>query len=219
MDLLLFQTKAMVLFFRNNCRTAVEWYSNSRPMYDNQTTSTESHDVLGLVYVGHVKPNKGVLDLVTAVKQLPDDSQITVTFYGPLQDGVKASDLTTNKSRYCGLIPNDQVNTTLATFDALVLPTKYQGEGYPGVIIEAFGAGLPVISTKWQAIPEIVNDNNGILVEPGDSCALAAAMKRLADSPDELRRLSRGARESKHDFDADAWADVFVDHVKRLVTK
>jgi len=67
---------------------------------------------------------------------------------------------------------------TIQKYDVLILPTFYQGEGYPGVIIEAYSLGLPVITTNWKAIPEIVeNRKTGLLIEPRSTAALVDAMK------------------------------------------
>ena len=82
----------------------------------------------------------------------------------------------------------------LAQHDALVLPTYHAGEGLPGSIIEAFQHGLPVIATRWRAIPELVIPAvNGLLVEPRDVTALAQAMQRLATEPALFVELRDGA--------------------------
>jgi glycosyltransferase involved in cell wall biosynthesis len=65
-------------------------------------------------------------------------------------------------------------------------------------------AGLPIIATRIGTIPEMVNPENAILIEPGDSEALTEAIARIARS-DELRtrmgrESARLAREN-HDFD------------------
>ena len=53
----------------------------------------------------------------------------------------------------------------ISEYDALVLPTYYDTEGHPGVLIEAMHAGVPVISTQVRTFPELVtNGSNGFLV-------------------------------------------------------
>ena len=45
----------------------------------------------------------------------------------------------------------------------------HRGEGYPGIIIESFGVGVPVIAFDWRSIGELIrNGENGILLPPGD---------------------------------------------------
>lgn len=53
-------------------------------------------------------------------------------------------------------------------------------EGIPVVLMEAMASGLPVVSTAISGIPELVDRESGILVEPADATALADALTRLA---------------------------------------
>ena len=77
----------------------------------------------------------------------------------------------------------------------LILPTFFKGEGYPGVIVEAFSLGLPVISTNWRCIPELItNDVNGYLVEAKSYEDLKGAVEAIGS--DNYNRLSKGAIDS-----------------------
>lgn len=81
----------------------------------------------------------------------------------------------------------------LAVTDAVVLPSMQ--EGMPLVLIEAMHAGFPVVATAVGSVPEVVADGvTGLLVEPGDEVALAAALRRLAASPALRERLGRAGR-------------------------
>src|SRR6185369_923370 len=91
--------------------------------------------------------------------------------------------------RYRGFLSHADVNRKLWEYDCLVLPTFHPGEGYPGVIAEAFAHGLPVIATRWLAIPEIVDERCGILIEPGNVRELLAAMKTLHRDSSLWRKL------------------------------
>ena len=71
------------------------------------------------------------------------------------------------------------VDSQLAQMDLFVLPSLF-GEGLPMVLLEAMSAGLPVISTRVEGIPEAVRDGReGLLAEPGDANELAAAIGRV----------------------------------------
>jgi glycosyltransferase involved in cell wall biosynthesis len=76
--------------------------------------------------------------------------------------------------------------------DLFVLPTEY--EGYGMAVAEALACGLPVVSTATGAIADLVADEAGWLVPPGDEVALAAALSCLVDDRDRLAVLARGAR-------------------------
>jgi glycosyltransferase involved in cell wall biosynthesis len=58
--------------------------------------------------------------------------------------------------------------------------------------IEALSAGLPVVTTRLGAAPEIIDDSCGVLVPPADPAALAAALRRLVENPGLRARLGRG---------------------------
>lgn len=75
--------------------------------------------------------------------------------------------------------------------DAFVLPTLY--EGYGMVVAEALARGLPVISTPTGAIADLVTDDVGILVPPGDVDGWCDALRRLFD-PEVRAGLAAGAR-------------------------
>jgi glycosyltransferase involved in cell wall biosynthesis len=62
----------------------------------------------------------------------------------------------------------------------MLFPTYWQGEGFPGAIIDAFVSGVPVIASDWNMNREIIiHEKNGLLVPPGDAMSLALAMKRM----------------------------------------
>lgn len=82
-------------------------------------------------------------------------------------------------------------------------------EGFGIVLLEAMLAGLPVVATRTSAVPEIVVDaETGILVEPGDSEALAAAIDRLLGDPGLVRSLGNAGLARAHsEFSVAGMAD------------
>lgn len=82
----------------------------------------------------------------------------------------------TDRVRFTGLLQGKALADELASGDFFVLPSHYETGGI--VLLEAMACGLPVVATKVGALPEIVNEDNGILVPPGDITALADAMEQ-----------------------------------------
>jgi glycosyltransferase involved in cell wall biosynthesis len=77
-------------------------------------------------------------------------------------------------------------------FDCMVLPSLT--EGTPNAVLEAMSMQIPTIASSVGGVPDLIADErNGLLVEPGDSGALAAAMSRVLRSPQLCRQLMEGA--------------------------
>jgi len=77
---------------------------------------------------------------------------------------------------------------------ATVLALPSHSEGSPNVLLEAMAAGVPVAATAVGGVPEIsINEENALLVPPGQPALLAAALRRLLDEPGLRRRLAANA--------------------------
>jgi glycosyltransferase involved in cell wall biosynthesis len=78
---------------------------------------------------------------------------------------------------------------------ALVLPSRSEGMGR--VVVEALCRGRPVVATRVGGIPDLVRGGeNGLLVEPGDTRALADALVRILTDQELAERLAARTRES-----------------------
>jgi|CXWL01.1.fsa_nt_gi glycosyltransferase involved in cell wall biosynthesis len=217
-DVLLVERKSSVQYFQTQSKRSVHWYPNSRRCH-SMAPSTVPRRRIGrrFIFVGHVKPAKGVGEIVAAAKLL-SSTGLTVDLYGPLQDGVDSSWFVDSPVTYRGPLAAHEVIPKLTEYDVLLMPSYALIEGYPGVILEAYCVGLPVIATRWGGIPEIVDSETGILVEPRDVAGLANAMRNLMESDQLLTKLSSGARSKAAEFDADRWTQYFVNLCHQLAT-
>ena len=81
----------------------------------------------------------------------------------------------------------------LAATDVFVMPSFW--EGLPLAMVLAMGAGLPVVATRVAGIPEVVQDGvTGLLVPPGDSGELGAALSRVVNGDTTRVLLGQAAR-------------------------
>jgi glycosyltransferase involved in cell wall biosynthesis len=79
----------------------------------------------------------------------------------------------------------------------LMMPSR--SEGLPNAALEAMASGIPVVATAVGGLQElIVNGRTGILVAPDDPAALAVAVGRLLDMPEEREGLGDAARDDAH---------------------
>ncbi len=82
--------------------------------------------------------------------------------------------------RFTGLLQNQELVEELAASDFLVLFSNY--ENMPVVILEAFACGIPVVATRVGGIPEMVNKENGLLVDASDETQLVDALDAMLGS-------------------------------------
>jgi glycosyltransferase involved in cell wall biosynthesis len=133
------------------------------------------------VFIGQVKREKGVFDIVEA---LGKGGRGSCDFYGPIiprdrEVFLEAVSRRPNLS-YKGLLEPSSVIATAASYDVMLLPTYHSGEGYPAAILEAYAAGIPVITTRWLYLPEIVEDRTrGLLVPTESPASIAEAIDSL----------------------------------------
>ena len=86
------------------------------------------------------------------------------------------------------------VNRELAKINLFVLPSLF-GEGLPMVVLEAMAAGLPVVASRVEGVPEaVVHRETGLLVEPGSVSQLARSIEEIITGGVDYAELSRGAR-------------------------
>ncbi|MCC6799901.1 MAG: glycosyltransferase [Anaerolineae bacterium] len=87
----------------------------------------------------------------------------------------------------------DDAPAIFAALDVLLAPSLWEGFGL--VFLEAMACGVPVISTRVSAIPEVIADGEtGWLVPPGDPAVLAGALRVALSDPDERRRRGEAGR-------------------------
>lgn len=82
-----------------------------------------------------------------------------------------------NQVAFLGRISREEIQQEMQEANCFVLPTRY--EAFGAVLIEAMATGLPVIATRSGGPQFIVNDTNGILIDPEREDQLAAAMLQM----------------------------------------
>jgi glycosyltransferase involved in cell wall biosynthesis len=216
-SLYLAETKDLVGLARNAGARNAEWYPNSRPMPELPDGTRREGVCRRFIFLGHVSVGKGIRELLDASDGLPEG--VSVSVFGPLDSDIAPADFAGRRRvSYRGEVKPEEVHRLLSEHDALVLPSHHHGEGYPGVILEAYAAGLPVVSTRWRAIPELVEDGEtGLLVPPYEAQALRAAMSALTENEELCARLRDGVMSRRREYEDAVWQERFVEHCRKLV--
>jgi glycosyltransferase involved in cell wall biosynthesis len=104
-----------------------------------------------------------------------------LVFVGPVNPGLSdilaALPETRDKIQFTGEVSYERVSMELKKSSALVMFSFY--ENMPCTILEALCTGLPVIASRVGGIPELIQKENGILVQPGNEGELTSAMKNV----------------------------------------
>lgn len=143
-----------------------------------------------IIFVGQCAVCKGIEFLLRAMPMIPGQMALDIVGDTAAEPGyfIKLQHLVTALGLASRVIFYGHVSdkTVLAQFyqraNVFVLPSLVEGFGI--VLLEAMSYGLPIVATRVGAIPELVQDGiNGLLVPPADPAALAAAIRRVLDSP------------------------------------
>ncbi len=156
--------------------------------------------VVGLLSVGAVVPRKGYDVLVTALAKIQHLPWRLVIVGDCARSPITAQLLRAEIAQYGlaeriilrGAVTAEELASLYACSDLFVLPSRF--EGYGMAFAEAIAHGMPVVGTKTEAIAQTVPDNAGVLVPVEDAEALANALRRLIEKPEERERFAAGAR-------------------------
>jgi glycosyltransferase involved in cell wall biosynthesis len=151
-------------------------------------------------FAARIEEGKGPLTLVGALAEVNRggaSALVRMAGTGPQLQEVKARVRALGLGDACEFVGfyTDPLGRSafMRSLDVFVLPSL--AEGTPNSVIEAMAHGLPVIATEIGGIPDLLSADSGILVPPGDTAALAEAMRRLASDPHLRSAMGRAARE------------------------
>lgn len=158
-----------------------------------------------ILSVGRLVPKKGFPTLIRALDRLTGTEpafRCQIFGGGPersMLEALAAELGIRDRITFVGARPQDDViaayrRATMFVLAPVVLDDGDR-DGIPNVLVEAMAAGVPVVSTRISGIPELIEDGcDGLLVEPSDPDALAAAIRTLLTDAELAERLAAAAR-------------------------
>jgi colanic acid/amylovoran biosynthesis glycosyltransferase len=177
---------------------------------------------LHLVTVARLIPAKGHVHALSAVRRGLEaglDLRYTIAGDGPYREDLLSVvcrlDLE-SRVTFTGTLPEEEVFQLLSKADAFVLPSVGLGEAWPVSVMEAMGAGLPVIVSSIGATPEmIISGEDGFLVPQRDEQLLFEHIEMLANDPETRRRVGSAARRTAlRRFNVETTATVLRDMIR-----
>jgi glycosyltransferase involved in cell wall biosynthesis len=169
--------------------------------------------IFKFIFVGRISQAKGVqhiIDSTNQIQHLYPSKPFNVDFYGPKEEEFEYNE-SCNYKGYLNFIDHPEKSYThLMQYDCMLFPTTWKGEGFPGVIIDAFIAGLPVIATDWNMNTEIIEDGvNGYIIPSNNVQALTEKMIWVMENPTELENIGITNREKSKNYHIDTvWPEL-----------
>ena len=212
-DLFLFESAYSADIFRNKIGSPhglvrVVHNGVSRAEFEPIVTKADATD---LVFMGELRPVKGIDVLLDAIARLRDAGRtVTTTLVG---DGPERETLQAQTARLGLVAPcisGRPCPRRLALTLGRIMMVPSRAELLPYVVLEAAAGGKPLITTKVGGIPEIYGPLSSTLVPPLDAAALAQAIIQALDHPDATAEVARKLRDQ---VEAAFSVDTMVDGV------
>ena len=165
---------------------------------------------------------KGITDAINTIHKINKNFGEIVSkldIYGPVADEYKEefAELENNFGEaisYKGIVDFDKSVQTLKEYDALLFPTLYEHEGFPGTMIDAFYSAVPVIATNKSSNGDIVTDGITGIIYPNDKFNdLYDAIKWCIENGDEVIKMKKNALEESEKYDADTLMKLIIDAI------
>jgi UDP-glucose:(heptosyl)LPS alpha-1,3-glucosyltransferase len=151
-------------------------------------------DAPTLLFVGSGFERKGLATTIEALARLAGDTRLVVIGKGDVEGYRAQAERLGVEKRIAWLGARPDVERWYGAADVVVLPTSY--EPFGNVHLEALASGVPIVTTSRAGGAEVVHEDCGAVVAPGDAAAVASAIERLRTRPREgLQAACRAAAE------------------------
>ncbi|WP_296686383.1 glycosyltransferase [Flavobacterium sp.] len=180
---------------------------NFKKIFDLPSKKTDTN-YLKFVFISRIMPEKGADLILECAKRLNQMGiSFTIDFFGQIDNNYENSFFNKlknlNNVNYKGFLDLSCFENykELTKYDVMLFPTYFKGEGFPGILIDAFIAGLPIISSNWNINPEIVENNyTGLLIESENPDALMNAMLLFVNKEVNIINMSKNCQKRAMDF-------------------
>lgn len=184
----------------------------SKIAYHDLVNIPKKIEPLKLCTFSRVIKEKGIEDAINAVNSINKECRRTVFLldiygevYAPYQE--EFDELMAQFPSYIaykGMVRADKSVETLVNYSALLFPTHYYTEGIPGTIIDAYSAGLPIITCFWKNYQDVFEDGvTGFGYQFDDEHGLKKALYRFLQNINSIDVLTKNCLNYSIKFDAE----------------
>lgn len=223
---ILVQGKSMADSLKEQGLENAVYVPNSKYIDFIPTKLCKEGEVTHFVFLSRIEEYKGCSDIISCVDILNArgyKGKYDITFYGKTTDKLdyverfKREVSEHPEVSFKGLLNLRDSNNynELASYDVMLFPTYWMGEGFPGVIIDAYIAGLPVIASDWNLNRDVVEDGKtGWIIPVHDINALVEKMAFAIDHPEVVKQFSENSSAMAMEYDSRNVLS--VDNLKRI---
>lgn len=198
--------------------------------FKNQESLLQEDDIqfnenlLKFVFISRVRKDKGIEDAIDAIQFLLKEKEISLEFhiYGPIdfeyevrfQEVMKENNR--SEIKYKGVINPLDINEVLKNYDVMLFPTRYEGEGFPGVIVDANNNGLIVIASDWKYNKEFVEDEkDGFVYSLNRKNGLYESLEKLLNNKKDIVTMKKNSKLKAKKYAPDVVMESFRKEIKK----
>ena len=168
--------------------------------------------VVRFVFLSRISPEKGcnyILNCVERLNKAGYKDMFRVTFYGKVEEGYEAFNSrveSLKNTEYKGLLDltNKKGYEVMADNDVFLFPTFFPNEGFPGALIDAMIAGLPVIASDWNYNKElVVEGKTGVVIPAHDEERLYEEMLAFIEGKHDIAKMREACMNEALKYDVD----------------
>lgn len=169
-----------------------------------------------------VSKEKGIEDAIEAVTNVNcflGRIAYTLDIYGQVEKKYKERFESLKKEfpeyiTYKGVVDYNRSVDVLKDYFALLFPTYYSGEGFPGTILDAYASGLPVIATNWRYNPEIIQHQvDGIIYEYKNKDNLQKILTEIREKPEVILNMKKNCLKRAKQYKPEVVISEFINYL------
>lgn len=170
----------------------------------------KSQESLKFVFLSRIHPDKGCQQIIECSKLLNERglaSKFSVAFYGAIFYDYEKTFLESienignvNYKGYLDLTTKAGYDE-LSKYDVMLFPTYWHGEGFPGVVIDAYIAGLPIVASDWNFNADVITPETGVIIPAQEQDRLLNEMQIFIEGGYNLAEMKIRCQQIAHQYD------------------
>lgn len=167
-----------------------------------------------------VMKQKGIEDAIQVVKEINEKTgsiQYELDIYGQLFQYDEFEEIKKtfpSYIRYRGAVPFDESVSVLKDYFALLFPTKFYTEGIPGTIIDAYAAGVPVISAKWESYADVIEEGGtGLGYDFDEVSGMKSILENAVENPEIINGLKNNCLVKTYDYMPEKAIQILIEKI------